>query len=369
MNSPLISFDQYKKSISGQNLYNGHFWTMGGDLFKVETERIMTRSPRPSSPYEKHPGYLNTDTFRVIEKKRIKITLEELGDKNIVYDENGDFVDTIDCHNPQRKGEIFIRKMNRKFKLPNPTGLVYKDMEVAKDYDDLPFRSSEAKTNLTAEAYSKIFTHILSMDDKIEKDLKGLRKGKVSVEMEIGGARSYYNMAENERHPLENANAYASARDNIVVAKIGAGVVNADDTYATVWNILSLLGVHEMKHVTLPWTGNIHRTHHLNYMFQKGHHTWENTTPSFKANIDETLKTKYYKEYKEEIPKDYFRETYERYKKFGIFPREKEQFEDIENRIINILNNKDRLNAMDEYFEGVDRHRGHGYEYEYRKKK
>lgn len=358
MSLPLISFEEYKESLGRKNLFNGHFWTTDGDLFEVRSSRMTTRSNRPSSPFENHPGCLNRDTVYANEKKKIKITLKEIGDKDVVYDEDGDFVGTRPGHNPERKGVIYIRKKIKKDRSKYPPGKSYEGQD-PREYEDLPFKSAEAKTNLKAEAYSKIFTHILEMDSDIKKDLKWLRNGKVSVEIELGGTKTFHNLPDNyEYKGLKHANAYADAKNNVLVAMIGAGVANADDNYATIWNILSLLGVHEMKHVIFPWMGD-KQTHHLNYMFQKAHHTWENTTPSFKKGIDETLKTKYYREYEKAIDKEPLYETYQRYREFGIFPPVNGRFEDIESQLIDIVKDDKNLKELDDYFRRYKEYKGY----------
>lgn len=370
MSLPLISFNEYKESLGRKNLFNGHFWTTDGDLFEVKTRRMTTRSARPGSPFERHPGFLNRDTFYATEKKRITITLKEIGDDDVVYDENGDFVCTRPGHNPERKGVIYIRRYNKKRNSEYPPGKSYKDHNV-REYEDLLFQSGEAKRNLNAEAFSKIFTHILSMDTDIKKDLKGIRNGKVSVEMEIGGARSYYNMTEEEKFEGESkhANAFGRASDNIVVALISPRIANADDTYATIWNVLNLLGVHEMKHVTLPWTGKRHETHHLNYIFQKAHHSWKNTTPGFKNLMNEKL-TDFYKRYKnnQEMESNHSSEKYRKYREFGIYPPINGRFEDIESQLIRIVKDDHELSIMDDYFRKKDEKEGRGDFYKHRKR-
>ena len=147
---------------------------------------------------------------------------------------------------------------------------------------------------LSAEAYSKIFTHVLS-DMKGEDRIDNLYNNAVSVGTTFCDevVEDYYNS------PIlhENANAVTGHINNSVKvsAKVNSGG-NEDNRFmfSTISNIQNLLGIHEYKgHGILGW-GSAKGNHYDVYMLQMNHPTWNNTTKAFKQTIIDNSK-QYYK--------------------------------------------------------------------------
>ena len=143
---------------------------------------------------------------------------------------------------------------------------------------------------LSAEAYSKIFTNVLSQmegDDKIDN----LYNNMVSVGVTFcdEDVKSYYNS------PVlhEQANAVAGRVGNSiqVSAKVDYGG-NGDNRFmfSTVSNVQNILGVHEYKgHGVLGW-GSAKGNHYDVYKLQMEHPTWQRTTKEFKKAIIDNSK-------------------------------------------------------------------------------
>ena len=309
--------------------YNGHVWDTSGKIFRVSTVSDSALSSSPDYPYERHRGYCKNDKFHTSTRKTT-ITLEEIEGDDLVFDENGNYV----CVKPDAnsvKGEIFIRKQIHK----GPMAV----------FEDIPLEGARSNLSLTPEAYSKIFTYILNLDKGIKKNMSRIRKGEVSVQVQVkpGVAHrndfrsnvqdyyQYYNMTEKEVYIQHNAYAYAEQRKDagIIVAIIDPR--SANEMYATLWNVISLLGVHEMGHLLHPWWKTINRTHHLNYVYQMGHNSWKNTSVFFqgteKRNFEGYINSS--DKYFDENPEKTNREVY---RNLDFYPKKGESLYDYVDR-------------------------------------
>jgi hypothetical protein len=82
----------------------------------------------------------------------------------------------------------------------------------------------------------------------------------------------------------------------------------------------------------------------LNYLFQKGHHSWDKTTPFFKRDT-EIYKKEYYEDYKD------FHLNHPDFVKLGIYPKPGQSFNTIERQLIESLKNKSELEKLRNYFD------------------
>ena len=143
---------------------------------------------------------------------------------------------------------------------------------------------------LSAEAYSIIFTNVLSQmegDDKVDNLFNDMVS--VGVTFCDQDVKSHYNS------PVlhEQTNAVAENIDTSVKvsAKVDYGG-NGDNRFmfSTVSNIQNLLGVHEYKgHGVLGW-GSAKGNHYDVYMLQMKHPTWQRTTKKYKQAIIDSSK-------------------------------------------------------------------------------
>lgn len=142
------------------------------------------------------------------------------------------------------------------------------------------------KITLSAKAYSKIFTHILSEMNGIDVGL--LHNGKVSVIVwdEISGnlktSINYYN------DPSSDGSSVASMNHggNIMTAYIYPKDSKERQIYSTVSNVQNMLGEHEYwGHFKNGWS-EFSGTHHKVYEYQMKQPSWEKTTDLYKNLIE-----------------------------------------------------------------------------------
>jgi hypothetical protein len=135
---------------------------------------------------------------------------------------------------------------------------------------------------LSAEAYSNIFSNVLSQmegEDKVDN----LYNNKVSVGVTFcdEDIKSQFNS------PV------LQERDNALTEHVGTGVKvsakvnyggNGDNRFlfSTVSNIQNLLGIHEYKGHGIKRWGNANKRHYDVYLLQMNHPTWKKTTKEFK---------------------------------------------------------------------------------------
>lgn len=346
----LVPLEEFKAYCGMKCQYNGYFWTPEGSLFRVECKKQPVVLSHPDYPNQNSFGYLSRDQFYT-HRDTMKITLQEIGDEDVVYDEQGDFIEKKKNTN-DRKGEIYIRKY---FSEPKIIA-VYKE-PTYRNYDDIPLKGARSKISLSPEVYSKIFTHILSLDQEIKKELSRIRNGEISI-IKTSNPETYHNMTKNDIRSWKkgimspsNTDSYASRDDKIVVAIVSPGGEN--ELFSTIWNVINLLGAHEVKHIVHTWSGDIYNTHHVNYLFQKGHSTWKKTTGYFQRDT-ERAKSGYYHDYKN-LPRD---TTYNELSEFGVYPRAGESFDSIEKRLTDSLKSKRYVRELEDYFDrNHDKHK------------
>ncbi len=152
---------------------------------------------------------------------------------------------------------------------------------------------------LLPEAYSKIFTHIVSL--MVKNEIKKIREGEISIIIQpkkkgvkISKIKYFHNIKYNDEKTDENTHAYyrhaEGRRENILTA-----VLYEDDNhrlskgskerYSALWNILNLLGAHEYEGHGIYNYRDEDKTHNKAYKHQMHHSTWENTTHFYKEEI------------------------------------------------------------------------------------
>ena len=147
---------------------------------------------------------------------------------------------------------------------------------------------------LSAEAYSNIFTDILSKMNEIN-NADNLYNGAVSVVVSPDDYHidSEYN-SPNIYTPIDGMNNAVTEIDNGQI-KLTANIVylgGYDNRYlfSTISNVQNLLGIHEYKgHGLLRW-GNMNGKHKAVYELQMRHRTWQKTTDRYKKRMIENSK-------------------------------------------------------------------------------
>ena len=143
---------------------------------------------------------------------------------------------------------------------------------------------------LSAKAYSKIFTHILSEMEGV--DVGELHNGKVSVTVwddthgNLKISNNYYNDAGIDGSSV----ASMSHEGNIMTAYIYPTKTDEREMYSTVSNVQNMLGEHEyMGHFKKGWS-EYSGTHHKVFEYQMKQDSWKNTTKAYKNYIEELYK-------------------------------------------------------------------------------
>lgn len=302
----LISYQEYLDSCAAKCHYNGSVYVPNGLLLEVEDRQQMSVTDRPDFPFNNSIYY--TKGTRFLRREHVtKISVVDLEGLDFVFDMGGNFIETKPENDPNRKGQIYIRqvKMNR-----NVTKIESDIFEYVAIQD--------MKNMLTPEAYSRIFTHVIGL--LMRDDLKLIRNQVITVQRVPATSyvkkRNIHNMTEGEW----NENLYALAfhklttyNDHIVTAIVrGHNASNTNlEFYSTIWNILNLLGAHELTaHTVISNLNDAYGTHFLAYGYQMKHETWKHTTQKFK----EDTRDGFHKLYNDS------REDEKRNKESGIYP-------------------------------------------------
>jgi len=293
---PIISMQDFTTLCGKKCFFSGYVWDTKGNLFHVDSIKQPSISRQPDYPNQNRV-YTNGTSFHGT-NNMMTITLKEIGIDDVVYDEKGSFICTKQNKDINRKGEIYIRRKTDRtsyqFKTKGPFDyeITFANKDIV-EYEDIPLRQSTL--TLSLEAYSKIFTHILSLDPQIKEDLSGIRNRKVSIQFygnELPLRKNLYNMEINERD-RQPSKTIAFQKNNLIVAVIN---VNAEKDYcSTIWNVLNILGVHELGHFIYPWWNDVDHTHFLNYLYQMGHYSWDKTTKELKDHAETNLNIFYQK--------------------------------------------------------------------------
>ena len=166
----------------------------------------------------------------------------------------------------------------------------YRKIDDGKYEINISSRVALDKTELDANAYSNIFTNVLSQmegEDKVDN----LYNNKVSVGVTFcdEDIKSQFNSPVLQER--DNALTEHIGTSIKVSAKVNYGG-NGDNRFlfSTVSNIQNLLGIHEYKgHGVNRW-GNANKKHYDVYMLQMKHPTWKKTTKEFKQTQIENSK-------------------------------------------------------------------------------
>ncbi|GEM_PF-6799215 len=287
----VISIEDFETICGMKSSYTGYvFDKQNCDLFHVDTVNNVKVSSSPSYPNEGDMGHSYNTKFFEMYGKRVTITLEEIGNNDVVYDEKGNFVEIKNCNDKERKGQIYIRKETyHKYifdhNIPNNEPL-----KKHPGYEDI--RIQDLKEMLQASAYSKIFTHIVSLmtGDK----LKRVRTGKVSVVIhpiktgiKAPKGKYRYNIKFQNEIPNTRTHAYfrnsSLGNDEMLTAVLYEDNssdfhIDNKEQYSTLWNILNLLVGHEFEGHGEQGYKDEKRT----YEYQMRHRSWDNTTEPFK---------------------------------------------------------------------------------------
>ena len=281
MEKPLISYEEYEFFLNSGRSYSGYVWTKEGKIYEVE-ETVKTMVQRkPVSPYKSYGDSYRVVFFDVI--KHPEISLLNLGSDDVLYDMDGNFVSVIEANDPV-KGEIKILKSQINYTAPFSWS-----KEQKMEYEIINLKD----VTLSAEAYSKIFTHILSLEMKDK--LETVRNKAVAVELwrRIKGKEFPVLAYLDKKSDNDNAHAYFNTENRILAAVINSSKENLA-MYETIWNVMNMLGAHElMGHGGNDWLNNKYGAHHLAYLYQMGHHSWKNTTSEFKKEMEGNLNDYY----------------------------------------------------------------------------
>lgn len=337
----LITLDEFGYLYNTGRTYRGFVCSpKEGRLYYSDVDYQTSIRNSPSLPHHNSLGYTNGTKFYDV-KPTVELKIVDLERNDLIYDEKGDYIGLVEDDN-NILGEIIIRR--------------YKYFGYNWDQNsqqDWGYPKAETKENtpapqyeyvklgeitLTPEAYSKIFTHIISLMQEVK--LETIKEGKVSIELQKKGMknRKYYNK-ESKFYPDASYKTNASFRYDFVNGKNGKFMIVAiiydhnSHMYETAWNVMNLLGAHEyMGHAIRGYNDN-ELTHQLAYLYQIGHNTWKHTTILYQENINSSLKG-YYELYKSwAVPNNVYDKKLKEWKEFGVFPTSSKDESKFENKV------------------------------------
>lgn len=284
----LLSMQEFKRACASKCVASCKVWDESGFILDVEVTKKPQTSTTPGYPNQNSLRYTKGTSFSLIVEE-VKITMNEIGNQDVIYDEQGYFLETKPGSNPERKGEIYIRKVfKHKIGIKDIQANAHYIKQIDPEYEDIPLK--RYGVGLTPQCYSNIFTHIVSL--MMENELKSIRDGIITVHLYLDfWNQSYYGISEDERSttPKNTRAFYEPHPANFVNAIVRPTDSDRSEMYATIWNVLNLLGVHEIGHRICRYCNDKHHAHHLPYYRQMGHSTWENTTKQFKENTMENF--------------------------------------------------------------------------------
>lgn len=284
--SNLISSKEYQDTCAAKCHYNGFVYDPDGYLLNVENKKQTIICDKPECP----DLYYTKDTRFVRHEYVTKITVLELAGSDFVFGMGGEFIEEKSQSDPTRKGEIYIRQVKEKRSVTKVESEIFEDVKI-----------KDMKNMLSPEAYSKIFTCIIGL--LMRNELKMLRNQKISVQrmpVSFGHDKIENSYNLNPRWEEEwSRNKYAMAfylysrvNDHIVTAIVRGH--NADNTnlehYSTIWNVINLLGAHELiTHAVIDSFNDAYGTHYLAYGHQMKHETWKYTTQKFQEETRDSF--------------------------------------------------------------------------------
>lgn len=291
----LISSKEYQDSCAAKCHYNGFVYDPDGYLLNVENKKQTIICDKPECP----DLYYTKDTRFVRHEYVTKITVLELAGSDFVFGMGGEFIEEKPESDPTRKGEIYIRQVKEKRSVTKVESEIFEDVKI-----------KDMKNMLSPEAYSKIFTCIINL--LMRNEMKMLRNQKISVQrMPVSEGHNQiinsYNMTPNEWDMTRKTNAFHERGDDHIVVAIVRGH-NANDTnleyYSTIWNIINLLGAHELiGHGVMDFLKNSYGTHFITYGYQMNHESWKHTTSQFKEEITTNFHSSFRKSWEAEMNK------------------------------------------------------------------
>jgi hypothetical protein len=146
--------------------------------------------------------------------------------------------------------------------------------------------------DISAKAWSKITTHIISSMDEV--DMSRLYNSSVSVlNYHTPGVEAKYNEPTNSAS-LANVDPKVLRETGYIKITVYLWGGAADTELRTVSNVQNALGIHEFLGHGVMGYSDKSKTHHKAYELQMSHPSWENTTPDFQES-----QTEKYKQYKE----------------------------------------------------------------------
>jgi hypothetical protein len=194
------------------------------------------------------------------------------------YSETGQFLYRDD----KETDNIIIQKQNIAKQILQKA---FGNLSLVKDMPDV-INTPIEETTLSSEAYSNIFTDVLSK--MYEVDDGKLYHEKVSVFVSING-ETVNNKFNNPY--VGYADAYTGQVDGQI--RVTACIFATNDRYqadnrylfSSISNIENILGVHEfVGHGLNKWTDD-NNTHYKNYDLQMNHSSWGKTTDAYKQAI------------------------------------------------------------------------------------
>lgn len=270
----LISLKEYKDSCAAKCHYNGFVYDPDGYLLNVENKKQTIVCDKPECP----DLYYTKDTRFVRHEYVTKITVLDLEGYDFVFGMSGDFIEVKPESDPNRKGQIYIRQIKQKRSVTKIESEIFEDVRI-----------QDMKNMLSSISYTKIFTYIIALLMKNELGL--LRKEKISVEvMKKDGTASLSNLPP--EYAIHDSTTIAQSIKNFpfVLGVLREGKKDELELYSTIWNVLNLLGAHELLgHKYVGWWSDDYSTHYLTYLYQMIHPSWKNTTKPFKEHTEKGL--------------------------------------------------------------------------------
>ena len=148
------------------------------------------------------------------------------------------------------------------------------------------------KADLSAEAYSNIFTNTLSQMEDV--NTKELFNGKVSAAVFDGNdanRKLKENFNTNIKEYKETASQQGVSGKSLVTANIVVGGEKDNrHLYSTVSNVQNMLGAHELLGHGIKGWGDRTKTHYKTYEFQMAHPSWKSTTPEYKVFMNKAYR-------------------------------------------------------------------------------
>jgi RHS repeat-associated protein len=245
------------------------WYDYGARFYDPEIARWHTQDPlMEKKPWISTYVYCSNDPIN-------KIDPDGMDD---VYNSQGKFVEHNKHEIDKKQDHIVIREPNYAKKFLVAIG--FGDSKLVKNMADNIDTRIE-KTTLSAEAYSNVFTNILSETTGVK--MNNLYNGSVSVVI----SHNDWNVDDQYNSPSLNANQNASEGHYKGQTRITASIINSGDKddnrflFSTTSNVQNLLGAHEKIGHGQKGLSDHSRIHNV-YEYQFGHDSWKNTTQPFK---------------------------------------------------------------------------------------